>query len=159
MAREPMPTWSFAVTIVRKGDEFLLVHERKHGQCWYLPAGRVEPGESFAAAAVRETLEETGVPVRLLGILRIEHTPTAHSARLRVVFAAEPIDETAPKTVPDKESLGAAWVSRDRFDSLPLRGAEVRDLIDYVRAGGPVFPLTLLQTEHSPWRLPPVVPT
>jgi 8-oxo-dGTP pyrophosphatase MutT (NUDIX family) len=27
---------------------------------WELPAGRVEPGEDLAAAAVRETLEETG---------------------------------------------------------------------------------------------------
>lgn len=74
MAREPIPTWCFAVVVVRRGDRFLLVHERKHGQLWYLPAGRVEPGESFATAACRETLEEAGVPIRVTGLIRVEHS-------------------------------------------------------------------------------------
>src|ERR1043166_6104901 len=110
LAREPIPSWFFVLVVVRKGDRFLLVHERKHGQLWYLPAGRVEPGESFVAAAERETLEETGVPVRLTGVLRVEPPPSAPAARLRVVFAAEPRDDTPPKSVADEESLGAAWV-------------------------------------------------
>lgn len=42
-----------------------MVQEAKHGQGWYLPAGRVEPREELAQAAMRETLEETGVPVVL----------------------------------------------------------------------------------------------
>src|SRR4051812_25175444 len=65
MAREPIPTWFFALVVVRKGDRFLLVQEHEHGQLWYLPAGRVEPGEGLCAAALRETLEESGVPVVL----------------------------------------------------------------------------------------------
>jgi 8-oxo-dGTP pyrophosphatase MutT (NUDIX family) len=75
MPREPIPTWYFALVVVRLQHRFLLVHERKHGQNWYLPAGRVEPGESLVEAARRETLEESGVPVVIEGILRIEHTP------------------------------------------------------------------------------------
>lgn len=39
----------------------LLVHEARHGGGWYLPAGRVEMGETLVDAAVRETLEESGV--------------------------------------------------------------------------------------------------
>jgi phosphatase NudJ len=42
MSREPIPTWYFALVVVVSGDRFLRVHERKHGQLWYLPAGRVE---------------------------------------------------------------------------------------------------------------------
>jgi len=34
---------------------------------WGIPGGAVEPGESFAAAAVRELREETGIAVERLG--------------------------------------------------------------------------------------------
>lgn len=71
MARTAIPTWFFVLVVVRRGDRFLVVHERKHGQLWYLPAGRVEPGESFAAAAARETREEAGIPIHLEGVARM----------------------------------------------------------------------------------------
>jgi len=152
MAREAIPTWCFSVCVVRRGDRFLLVHERKHGQLWYVPAGRVEPGETFEDAARRETLEETGVPVRLVGILRVEHSPGPSGARMRVVYLAEPVDDTPPKSVPDDESLGAAWVSLEELRRYPLRGEEVRELMKYVEHGGPVYPLSLLQPEGMPYR-------
>ena len=120
MSRDPIPTWFFALTVVRRGQHFLLVHERKHGQLWYLPAGRAEPGEDLIAAACRETLEETGISIRLTGIIRIEHSPRPDSARVRVIFVGEPINDTQPKSVPDEESLGAAWVTLDRTQSLPI---------------------------------------
>jgi len=152
MARQPIPTWFFALVVVRRGDEFLLVHESKHGQLWYLPAGRVEPGETFVDAARRETLEESGVPVRVAGVLRVEHTPTPTAARVRVVFLAEPVDDTPPKSTPDDESLRAAWVSLDDLDRYPLRGEEVREMFTYVASGGAVFPLSILQAESMPYR-------
>src|SRR5207244_8947752 len=110
MPRDPIPTWFFALVVVRRGDRFLLVHERKHGQLWYLPAGRVEPGETFAQAAVRETLEEAGIAIALDGIVRLEHTPIEGGARMRAIFVAHPTDDRPPKATPDDESLGAAWV-------------------------------------------------
>ncbi|MBY0456909.1 MAG: NUDIX domain-containing protein, partial [Gemmataceae bacterium] len=115
MARPPIPTWCYALIVVRKGDRFLLVQETNYGQPWYLPAGRVEPGESFADAAVRETLEESGIPVRITGLIRVEHSPSPAGTRLRVIFLAEPTDDTPPKTEPDDESLGAAWVTLDEL--------------------------------------------
>lgn len=151
MARAPIPTWCFAVVVVRRGDQFLIVHERKHGQLWYLPAGRVEPGETFAAASCRETMEETGVPVQIIGILRVEHTPHLAAARLRVVFLAEPIGDASPKSAPDEESLGAAWVTLSELADYPLRGDEVRELIAYVAAGGAVFPTSIVQAEGAPY--------
>lgn len=151
MAREPIPTWCFSLAVVRDGDRFLLVHEAKHGRLWYLPAGRVEPGESFARAAVRETMEEAGVPVRVTGVIRVEHSPGSGGARMRVVFLAEPTDSTPPKSVPDEETLGAAWVRLDELDDYPLRGDEVRELFAYV-AGGAVYPPDVLQPEGMPYR-------
>lgn len=148
MPRDPIPTWFFAVVVVRRGDRFLLVHECKHDQLWYLPAGRVEPGEELVAAAEREALEETGVPVRVDGILRVEHTPLHTSARVRVVFSAVPADDTPPKSKPDGESLEAAWVRVDELDRYPLRGEDVRELLEHVAAGGAIYPLELLQRER-----------
>jgi len=58
--RDPTPTWFYVLVVVRQGDRFLLVHERRFNQPWYLPAGRVEPGETLTKAAVRETPEENG---------------------------------------------------------------------------------------------------
>jgi phosphatase NudJ len=137
--------------VVRQGDRFLIVHERKHNQLWYLPAGRAELGEDLIAAAARETLEESGIAVRLTGILRIEHSPGADFARVRVFFVGEPINDTPLKSVPDAESLGAAWVTLSELNRYPLRGQEVEDLFRYIAAGGPVYPLSLLTFEGVPW--------
>ena len=62
MARTPLPTWYFALVVVRRGHRFLLTQERKYGSSWSIPGGRVEPGVTLAEAAVREVFEETGVP-------------------------------------------------------------------------------------------------
>lgn len=146
--RPPTPTWAFAITIVRQADQFLLVQEDKPGQPWYFPAGLVELGEGFAEAAVRETLEEAGVSVRLTGILKMVHTPRDDSARLRVVFVAEPVGDPTPKSIPDEHSLQARWVSSAELDGYLLRGESVRQLIREVEQGCPVFPPTVLETEH-----------
>lgn len=152
MARTPIQTWFFALVVVRLGHRFLLVHERKHGQLWYLPAGRVEPGERLVDAAKRETLEETGVPVEIEGVLRLEHSPRADgTARVRVIFVARPTDDTPPRDGPNDDTLGARWVSLDEMDRLPLRGPEVREIFGHVASGAPVYPLDLITEEGAPF--------
>lgn len=152
MSREGILTWCFAMAVVRLGHRFLVVRERKHGQLWYLPAGRVEPGETFVDAAVRETLEESGVPITVEGVLRVEHTPARDGARMRVFVVARPTDDTPPRTVANEHSLEARWVTLDELDALPLRGVEVREVFRHVAAGGAVTPLTVLTEEGAPWR-------
>ena len=149
MARTPTPTWFFALAIVRLGPRFLLTQERKYGGSWSIPGGRVEPGEQLAEACVREVFEETGVPVTLDGIYRIEHFASPERARLRVVFAATPRDDTAPKQVADEESLQAAWLTLEEIAKLPMRGSDLRALLESVAAGRPVYPLQLIDAEMS----------
>ena len=148
------PTVFIVLVVVRLGHRLLLVHERKHGQLWYLPAGRVEAGETLVAAARRETLEEAGIDICVDGILRIEHTPTAEYTRVRVLFIAHPQDDRPPKGRPDEHTLGASWVSEEELadsDRFPLRGHEVEEIAAYVRSGPPVYPLSLLALEGAPY--------
>ena len=151
MSRESIGTWFFAMVVVRLGHRFLVVRERKHGQLWYLPAGRVEPGETFVQAAERETLEESGVHVEIEGVLRVEHTPTGTGTRMRVFMIARPRDDSPPKTVADEHSIEARWVTIDELKSLPLRGGEVAEIFNYVLRGSQIYPLALLAVENEPW--------
>jgi phosphatase NudJ len=150
MSRKAIPTWFFSLVVVRAGDRFLAVHEAKHGQLWYLPAGRAEAGETLAEAALRETLEETGVPVVLEGLLKFQHTPSDEGARVRALFLARPADDRPPKTTPDEHSLEARWVTLDELARLPLRGPEVLALFRWVAGGAPIYPLDLIGSERCP---------
>jgi 8-oxo-dGTP pyrophosphatase MutT (NUDIX family) len=150
MPRDPIPTHTFVLVVVRRADRFLVLRERKHGQLWYLPAGRVEPGETIERAAFREVFEETGVPVVLTGILKVQHTPFHGGARLRVLFTAQPADDTPPRAWANEHSLEARWVTLEELDGLPLRGPEVRSIFAWVAGGAGVYPLDLLGDEHGP---------
>ena len=55
-----MRTEREAAIIVRRGDQFLMLH-RVPDDYWHVVAGVVEPDETFAEAAARELLEETGL--------------------------------------------------------------------------------------------------
>lgn len=151
MAREAIPTWFFALVLVRDEEgRFLLVHERKHGGGWYLPAGRVEPGETLAEGALRETREESGVEVELLGLLRLEHRPLPDGARVRAFFAGRPRRGSAPRTTPNEHSLGAGFFTIEELERLPLRGDEVVELCRYAASGPPLLPMSMIVVEGVP---------
>jgi ADP-ribose pyrophosphatase YjhB (NUDIX family) len=147
MPRDPIPTWYYALVVVRKGEHFLLVHESSHGERWYLPAGRVEAGESLVAGACREVEEESGIRVEIEGILHLQHTPIGANARFRIIFLARPVDDTPLKQTADEHSQEAVWVTLADLDRYDLRSSEVRELFEAVEQGAPVYPLTLLGRE------------
>ena len=87
----PRPTVTVA-TIVERDGRFLVVEEEtRTGMRLNQPAGHLEVGESLPAAAIRETLEETGwhvVPTALVGVYRWQ-TPDSQSTFVRFTFAAD----------------------------------------------------------------------
>ncbi len=152
MSRDPVPAWFFVVVIVRQNNQFLLIQESRHGQTWYFPAGRVEPGETILEAAYRETLEEAGIPVELDGLLRIEHTSLPIGAvRMRFVFLAHPVTPAPPKYQPNAESLQAQWITLEQLSQYPLRSPEVRQILENLASGAPAYPLSLLATHRTPY--------
>lgn len=76
---------------------------------WDLPAGYLDPGESFEVGARRETLEEAGVEVELLGLTGVYHSAPANA--VTAVFRARAVRSDAVVTR-DAESSEHAWVAR-----------------------------------------------
>jgi 8-oxo-dGTP pyrophosphatase MutT (NUDIX family) len=142
------------VVCQRPSDGRFLTVQEFGRQGYWLPGGAVDPGEDIRTAAVRETLEEAGVRVKLTGVLRVELQPLGDCARLRVVFFGIPDPEGPPaieKTLPDYESTGAAWVTVEDVLTpglLNLRGPEPAQWFPYITKNGPIYPLEVL-TPHE----------
>jgi phosphatase NudJ len=135
------PTTLVVLSVVAHDGRYLIVEERDG--TFYLPAGKVEPGENLMAAAVRETAEEAGILVGLSGVIGFDHEHSAGPparAKLRFVFAAYPAISAAPKTRPDRHSRGARWASREQIERLPLRHPEVLTWIERYEEGKGVLP-------------------
>ncbi|WP_026257497.1 NUDIX hydrolase [Actinopolymorpha alba] len=69
---------SVTVVVVRDGS-VLLVHRADNGY-WAVPGGGVDLGESAPDAAIRETREETGIEIALVGLVGI-YTDPGHVMR------------------------------------------------------------------------------
>lgn len=146
---------SFALAVVRNPatGKYLLVQEFAKSGYW-LPGGRIDGSEDPCVAARRECLEEAGVDIELKGMLRVEFRPGDRWCKLRFIFYAEPKDphRCAPKTWPDYESVGAAWVSASDLYTitggdeikplLKLRSVEPLEWIPYLEEGGAIHPLS-----------------
>ena len=59
---------------VMDGDRLLLTKRTDNGE-WCLPGGAIDSGERPAEAAERETLEETGLVVRVTGLVGVYSNP------------------------------------------------------------------------------------
>jgi 8-oxo-dGTP diphosphatase len=82
------------VIVRQTGDqepEILLIHRSRHDD-WTLPKGKLEPGESYQACALREVAEETGLRC-LLGDELPQTSHVDRKGRLKIVryFVMRPI--------------------------------------------------------------------
>jgi len=101
------------------GLQFLVVHRPRYDD-WSLPKGKLEPGESPEAGAIREIAEETGVVVRL-GAALPENEYIDRHGRPKVVhyWHMTPVGRTA-------------WAPNDEVDETRwLTAAEAATLLSY----------------------------
>ena len=87
--------------------EILLVHRPRY-QDWSLPKGKLEPGETLPAAAVRETAEETGVEIRLGAALPLVRYLKRGTPKEVSYWIARALRETTLE--PTAEIDGTAWL-------------------------------------------------
>lgn len=121
-----------AAVVVHEG-RVLLVRRRvaEGGLSWQFPAGKVEPGESRRAAAVRETKEETGLDVRAVRSLGERTHPG--TGRPMSYTACEVVGGTA-RVADARELAEVAWVTREEIPDFVPYGlfTAVREHLDAV---------------------------
>lgn len=110
-------------TVIEDQGRFLLVEELKAGRLVLnQPAGHLEANENLRQAAVRETLEETGWEVELIGVVGIYlyTAPSNGVTYQRVCFAARALQHD-PQRQLDEGIVAARWLSRDELEAQPER--------------------------------------
>jgi len=144
------PRWTPHVTVatvVVRDGRLLLVEEAINGrQVLNQPAGHLEPDESLAAAAVRETLEETGWTVRLSAFIgTYQWTAPDGTPFLRFAYAAEPVSHDPGRPL-DDGILRAVWLTPAELKADPgrLRSPLVWQVVaDYL--AGQRHPLSIVK--------------
>ena len=105
--------------VVRDG-RVLLVHRPRYDD-WTLPKGKLDPGESFEEAALREVEEETGLRCRLVRELPPTRYEVGGRPKLVRYWLMEP-------------EADAAFVRNDETDELRWASpAEAASLLTYER--------------------------
>lgn len=109
--------------LVTRGNEVLLV-QRGHAPMageWAVPGGKVEFGETMAAAVRREIFEETGIDIEVGELVYNFESIAEDNSYHYVVFdyLARPIEANKMPIAAD-DALDARWISLDDLGSLPV---------------------------------------
>jgi 8-oxo-dGTP diphosphatase len=103
---------------------------------WEFPGGKVEPGESPAAAAVREAGEELGLQVDLCDPVGDGPWPLGDHHEMWLWWAAACPGQPAPRPVADHDAL--RWLSLDTLRDVPWLANDlpvVAHVETFLRAG------------------------
>jgi NADH pyrophosphatase NudC (nudix superfamily) len=125
------PVQHAVVAVVRLAGRVLMVQRGPRGPFagWWQPlSGRIEPGESQAAAVEREAREEVGLAVRALR--KVWECPADGAEFLLHWWLAEP---EGTELQPDQREIAdARWLTPDEIRALPQTFAGDREFFEHV---------------------------
>ncbi|MET8386508.1 NUDIX domain-containing protein [Streptosporangium canum] len=114
---------SVNVVVTNDAGDILMIR-RSDNNNWAVPGGAIDLGESLPQAAIRETLEETGITCEITGLVGtytdprhvILYTSNGEARQeFSIVLTGRAIDG---EPTPSDESREVRWVPRDEVDSL-----------------------------------------
>jgi 8-oxo-dGTP pyrophosphatase MutT (NUDIX family) len=130
---------SAGAIVVDDTGRILLIRRADNGN-WAAPGGAMDLGESIIDAAIRETLEETGIRCEITGLVGIYTDPrhvihyTSNNEvrqELSIVFTARPV---GGEPTPSDESSEVRWIHPDDIPALQMdHTMRSRILDDYLR--------------------------
>lgn len=118
-----------AATVYVEDDEGrVLMIKRTDNGLWSLPGGAMEIGESIATCGERETLEETGYRVKVIGLIGVYSDPRTviayDNGEVRQQFAIllrATLQSGSPAT--SAESAEVEWLSPEVLETTPMSDA------------------------------------
>lgn len=116
---------SVNVIVTNEAGDLLMIR-RTDNDNWAVPGGAIDLGESIPQAAIRETLEETGITCEITGLVGtysdprhvILYTSNGEARQeFSLVLMARPV---SGEPTPSSESREVRWVARDRVAGLQM---------------------------------------
>ena len=118
--------------LIWKQNRFMICQRPAHkarGLLWEFVGGKVEPGESFQDALIRECREELDITVEVRDIfLQVVHEYPDISIRLTLFNCA--ISEGEPKLL---EHCALAWITPEETENYPFCPAD-EEILRKIRA-------------------------
>ncbi|MFF4990252.1 NUDIX hydrolase [Streptosporangium saharense] len=133
---------SVNVVVVNDAGDILMIRRSDNGN-WAVPGGAIDLGESLPQAAVRETLEETGVTCEITGLVGtytdprhvILYTSDGEARQeFSIVLTARPV---SGEPTPSDESREVRWVPREEIGSLVMDRSMRLRLGHFLDGAGP----------------------
>jgi ADP-ribose pyrophosphatase YjhB (NUDIX family) len=126
-----------AYAAIRNSESHLLLVRRADDENWELPGGRVDIGESASETVVREVAEETGLVIKVTGVLGVYSDPghvLAYPAegavrqQFAVCFHAWAVDGAIHPDL--HETIAAEWFEPDEVSHLAMHPSMRRRVDD-----------------------------
>lgn len=120
-------------TIIIQENKILLVHSKYNDQEFFLfPGGGMEFGETIEQTAIRETLEETGIKVKVKNLFHINEYINKNDWNERsvsVFFLAEIEEIGKPLTNDNGKIKEVKWIGIDELDDYNIKPKRIVNLI------------------------------
>ncbi len=120
--------------------ELAVIHRRRYGGDWTLPKGKLQPGEGWLEAALREVEEETGCKVRLGQFAGSVSYPVKGVPKIVLFWNMTPVGEC--EFNPSEEVEQVQWLPvEEALKKLNYEG-ERAVVADNVKASSRTLPTT-----------------